>query len=59
MLNKIWFNKQCVSNNDIPKYGRGNIKNSSNVAKEVKEQNEKLWVRLEIRSLFGLVNRCN
>ena len=59
VLSKIWFNKQCLDNNVIPKYAQVKIKNKNSVAKKVKEQSEKLWIKLEIRSLYGLINRYN
>ena len=46
-------------NNVIPKYVQVKIKNENSVAKKVKEQSEKLWIKLEIRSLYGLINRYN
>ena len=36
-----------------------NIKNKNAVARKVKDQSEKLWIKLEIRWLYGLVNRYN
>ena len=59
VLSKIWFNKQCLDNNVIPKYAQVKFKNKNSVAKKVKEQSEKLWIKLEIRSVYGLINRYN
>ena len=59
VLGKIWYNKQCLSHNVVPNYALVKIKNNSIVAKKVKEQSEKLWVKLEIRSLYSLVNKYN
>ena len=35
VLSKIWFNKQCLDNNVIPKYAQVKIKNKNTVAKKM------------------------
>ena len=49
-------NKQCLANNVIPEYAQVKIKNENGVAKKVKQQSEKLWIKLEIRSLNSFKN---
>lgn len=58
-LSKIWFNKQCMFKGITPKYAKVKINNNSDVAKKVKAISERLWVRLEIRHLYGKLNRYN
>ena len=51
-LSKIWFNKQCLLNNIIPKYAKIEIKGSSDIQKKVKKLSEQLWVKQEIKYLY-------
>ena len=43
VLSKIWFNKQCLANNVIPKYAQVKIKNKNAVAKKV--PNVYIWLK--------------
>ena len=58
-LSKIWFNKQCEYRNIIPKYAKIKINNNGEVATKVKKFSEKLWIKLEIRHLYGKLNTFN
>ena len=59
ILNKIWFNKECLRNNIVPKYARVKINNKNNVAQKVKITSEILWVKTEIKALYGQLNKLN
>lgn len=58
-LNKIWFNKECLRRNIIPKYAKVNIKDKSNTARKVKAYSESMWIKTEIKYLYSQLNKYN
>lgn len=52
----LWFNKQCMLRDIIPKYAKIKINNNSEVATKVKHFNEKLSIKLKSKILYQKLN---